>query len=500
MIRMAQQQYIKEVYENEDLSLSEIARRTKLNFRTVQKYAYKDDWNMEKLPNLQAESYPSLKEYIPYIDEWMETDRKLPRKQRHTAMRMYTRLAEEHGYTGCYSSVKRYVGKRKRVQRLAEEGYLPLAQPAGAGQVDFGESIYYDASGSTCKGYALTVSFPYSNKGYTQFFPAQNQECLLTGLRRVFEHIGGVPARLKLDNLSAAVAQVLEDGERVLTDGFRRFMLHYQFKAEFCNRAAGNEKGHVENKVGYSQRNAFVPVPTITDFEEFNSWLWEWCEKDAERLHYKYKIPICELWETDRSKLPALPEHPYEVFRYEALTVNKYGFATVDTNSYGLPPELAGEIVQAKIYFDRIEFFYDHQKLTEYKRSYGRNEEHYDWTLYIGTLLRKPGAAEHTRFFKQMPEHWQGLLRDTKGTERRNALQLLGEIVAEGNRGLCEDVLELAKDCGRTDADSLRRCYYMLSKREFRPAPVELKTPLPLIRYEPDLSGYNKLTGGASHG
>ena len=88
MIRMAQQQYIKEVYENEDLSLSEIARRTKLNFRTVQKYAYKDDWNMEKLPNLQAESYPSLKEYIPYIDEGMETDRKLPRKQRHTAMRM----------------------------------------------------------------------------------------------------------------------------------------------------------------------------------------------------------------------------------------------------------------------------------------------------------------------------------------------------------------------------------------------------------------------------
>ena len=172
----------------------------------------------------------------------------------------------------------------------------------------------------------------------------------------------------------------------------------------------------------------------------------------------------------------------------------------MDTNSYGLPPELAGEIVQAKIYFDRIEFFYDHQKLTEYKRSYGRNEEHYDWTLYIGTLLRKPGAAEHTRFFKQMPEHWQGLLRDTKGTERRNALQLLGEIVAEGNRGLCEDVLELAKDCGRTDADSLRQCYYMLSKREFRPAPVELKTPLPLIRYEPDLSGYNKLTGGASHG
>ena len=110
-------------------------------------------------------------------------------------------------------------------------------------------------------------------------------------MKRIFEYIGGIPIRLRFDNMTTAVAQVLKDGERVLTEGFTRFMLHCIFRADFCNPASGNEKGNVEKKVGYSRRNAFVPVPVITSFEEFNKWFWEWYEKDADRLHYKYKVP-----------------------------------------------------------------------------------------------------------------------------------------------------------------------------------------------------------------
>lgn len=397
---MAQQQYIKDLYENEEVSLREIARRTKLSFQTVQKYAYKEDWSEERIPNLEAENYPSLKEYIPTIDEWMEADRKVPRKQRHTAMRIYHRLEEELGYGGSYSSVRRYVSKGT---------------------------------------------------------------------------------------------------ERVLTDGFRRFMLHYRFQADFCNPASGNEKGNVENKVGYSRRNAFVPVPTITSFEEFNQWLWEWCEQDAQRLHYKYKIPIQELWETDEKSLLNLPEHPFPVFRYEAVTVNKYGFATLDTNKYGLAPALSGRIVQAKLFFDHVEFYYDHKPVGRYKRSYEREQELCDWTQYVGTFLKKPGAVEHTRFFRQMPRLWQDLLRQSKGRERKDALRLLDEIVRDGNAGLCEDALSLAAENGRTDPDSIRQCYYMIAKKEFRPEPLLLKTPTPQLHYDPKLTAYDGLTGGVSH-
>ena len=376
---------------------------------------------------------------------------------------------------------------------------MQLAQPCGHGQVDFGESLYYDAQGKERKGYALTVSFPQSNKGYTQFFPSQNQECLLEGLKRVFERIGGVPLRLRFDNLSTAVAKVLEGGERELTEGFRRFMLHYRFRADFCNPASGNEKGNVENKVGYSRRNAFVPVPTVTSFEAFNEWLWDWCEKDSQRLHYKYKIPIQELWEADRESLLKLPEYPFPVFRYEALSVNKYGFAVIDTNKYGLAPTLAGKTVQAKIFFDHVEFYYDHHPVGRYRRSYGRDEELYDWTQYVGTLLKKPGAVEHTRFFKQLPQQWQELLAQSRGQERKGALRLLDEIVRDGNAPLCEDALSMAAENGRTDPDSIRQCYYMIAKKEFRPKPLELRASTPKLRYDPNLTAYDGLTGGASH-
>lgn len=285
MIRVAQVNTIKDLYENEELSLREIARRTKLSFQTVQKYAYMEDWSEEKLPDLQAAHYPNLKDFIPIIDDWMEADRKVPRKQRHTAMRIYHRLQEELGYRGSYSSVKRYVSKKKLMMKLVTEGCLPLAQPKGQGQVDFGEGLYYDGQGQEHKGWALTVSFPQSNKGYTQLYPAQNQECLLTGLQRIFEHIGGVPPRLKFDNLS---------------------------------------------------------------------------------------------------------------------------------------PALAGWTVQAKIFFDHVEFYHDHQLVAQCRRSYGRNEE---------------------------------LLAQSKGWERKGALQLLSEIVNDGNAELCEEALAMAAENGRTDPD-----------------------------------------------
>ena len=496
MLKMAEQQYIRHLYEEEGKSIREIARIAGCNFRTAKKYATREDWNEERKPELRAERYPVLKDYIAKIDEWLEGDQKVPRKQRHTAKRVYERLRDEEGYKGSYTSVKRYVRKKKQSLRLATEGYVPLAQPEGHAQADFGEFVYHDGEGRERKGFALTVTFPYSNNGYTQVFRSQNQECLLEGLKRVFEHIGGVPRRIRFDNLSPAVVQVKKGTERVLTDGFIRFQLHYRFQADFCNPAKGNEKGNVENKVGYSRRNALVPVPVITDFAAFNEGLWEWSRKDAERMHYKHQVPIRELWEQERGELLKLPQNPYHVFRYDTLVVNKYGFAVIETNKYGLPPVLSGEKVQAKIWYDHVEFFYDCHMVGRYERSYGRNEELMDWTHYAATLCVKPGAVEHTRFFQQMPERWQAHLKDLHGANRRSALELLSEMVRDGNAALCDDALELAGENGRTDADSIRQCYYMIAKKEFRPEALKLRADAPVMNYDPDLTAYDSLTGG----
>lgn len=494
MIKMAQVQYIKHLYETEDKSLREISRITGLSQQTVTKYAYMSDWNEYNLPNCDAARYPILGDYIPIIDEWLEGDTKEPRKQRHTVARIHRRLQDEHSFKGGYSSVKKYVRKRKYLMKISNTGFLPLASRACHAELDFGEFKYYDGLGNPCTGYALTLSFPHSNRGFTQAFPSQNQECLLEGLKRIFYHIGGVPIRIKTDNMSTAVAHIYTNGERKLTDGFARFMLHHRFESDFCNPAAGNEKGNVENKVGYTRRNFFVPVPTIKDFDSFNKELLSLCDKDGNRKHYLNDNTINELWTEEKKQLLTLPEHEFNVFRYETVRIDKYGFVTVDTNKYGITPELAGQSAQVKIYFDKVEIYYDHTLLKAYDRSYKRGDEVMDFTQYLTTLCRKPGAVPHTRFFNQLPKLWQRHLSETNGRERKTALLLLTEIVRDGNIELCDDIISMANEYGKSDSDSIRQCYYILTRPEHSPKP--LKVFAPTINYNPTLDGYDSLTKG----
>jgi len=493
---MAQKEYIKDLYENEGKSLREIAKQTNHHFNTVRKYAYQTNWNQSGEPKSRQREFRVMREYIPIVDKWLEQDEKEPRKQRHTIRKVYERLRSECGYTGSYNSVKRYYNHKKAEIRQSKESYLPLAKPPGHAQTDFGKFKYYDALEKECMGYALIVTFPQSNTGWMQVFPSENQECLLVGLKRIFYHIGGTPLRLKCDNMTTAVAKVLKGAERLITDGFYRFMLHHRFKADFCTPGKGNEKGNVENKVGYTRRNMLVPVPTITDFDAFNEELFHRCDEDHEREHYESGVLITELWEEEKQHLLALPEYEYEVFSYDAVKVDNYGFIRVDTTKYGLSPEFADKVVQIKIYFDKIDVYYDRSLLKSFRRSYEKNGEDTDWKDYLPTLVKKPGATEHTRFFNQMPKLWQDYLKSVKGSERKSALILLMEIVQDGNEDLCDEALELAGEYGKLDSDNIRQCYLFIAKPENHPKPLELSAESPPLNYQPDLSVYDSLTGG----
>jgi hypothetical protein len=241
-----------------------------------------------------------------------------------------------------------------------------------------------------------------------------------------------------------------------------------------------------------------VPVPVVTDFDAFNQDLFSRCDEDHEREHYERGALIRELWEEDKRHLLTLPEYEYEVFRYESLSVNKNGFVTVDTGKYGLSPEWHGKVVQAKIHFDKIEVFYDHCLLKTYRRSYEKNCEDCDWKDYLPSLVKKPGATEHTRFWGQMPKLWQEYLKSVKGRERKSALLLLSDIVKDGNEALCDGVLELANEYGRLDNDNIRQCYLLIAKPENYPQPLKLYTEPPTPDYRPDLSVYDGLTGRAA--
>lgn len=107
------------------------------------------------------------------------------------------------------------------------------------------------------------------------------------------------------------VKKVLKGGGREVTDRFLRFTEHMGFEAAFCNPSAGNEKGNVENKVGYLRRNYLVPEPKVKSLAAYNKNLLASCQKDLERSHYRKELHIVELFQDDRKALLPLPRIPF---------------------------------------------------------------------------------------------------------------------------------------------------------------------------------------------
>ena len=272
MLRMAQVQYIKDLYENEEKGLREISRITGHSFETVQKYAQKENWNEDNLPDTEPTSYPVLGEFIPIVDGWLEADRKVPRKQRHTAWRLFCRLRDEYGFRGSYSNVKRYVRKKKYVMKVQSAGFLPLERTPGCGQVDFGEFLYYDAGGQEQKGYALTISFPHSNMGYEQAI-IEDLHTVTKYIKHIysglpvflFSHsMGTLVARGYLKRYDSKIDKVVLCGPPTYNAAAGLGLLLARLSKPFIKEKAPNK---MLNAMAFSQFNAGNSIP--------NGWLSE---------------------------------------------------------------------------------------------------------------------------------------------------------------------------------------------------------------------------------
>jgi len=167
----------------------------------------------------------------------------------------------------------------------------------------------------------------------------------------IFDHIGGVPTRLWFDNLSPVVKKILKNHGRELTDSFLRFKNHYGFVAAFCNPESGNEKGNVENKVGYHRRNLLVPVPRVDDLKTYNRQLLEECDQDMQRPHYKKQLQIRELFAEDQKALLPLPAVTYDESVLKKVRTNSYAKFTLNDgkHTYSTAPRYANGEVFARL-------------------------------------------------------------------------------------------------------------------------------------------------------
>lgn len=493
MLTMIQIQNIRYQGIHKGKSIRAISKETGHNYRTIKKYIEKSDFNE---PYKRRKGRPSKIDTVKIIiDRWLEEDKDRNPKQRHTAKRIYDRLKTEYKdlFNASERTVRAYVAAKKKELYGAREGFLPLEHPPGEAQVDFGHVDFYE-NGQLTKGHELIVSFPYSNGAYPQLLKGENQECLLTGMMDIFNHMQRVPKVIWFDNLSAAVIGGIQGQERTLTEKFRRFSLHYGFEARFCNPDSGHEKGNVENKVGYSRRNFFVPEPEFTDIQAYNQGLFAVAENDTRRFHYRKEKLISRLLKEDQAAMLPLPEKPFETAKWQKAKANKVGKIKFETNTYSASPQVAGREVWVKAGAHTLEILdEEHVSIICHNRLYGKNKESMNWYPYLTTLIKRPNALKYSGFYQELPDPWQDYLEDCNYDDKKKSLKVLLKILEEKDIDTATRSLEECLENNTATADGILLSYYRLTQEIIN---ENLTLPLNLLKqekYTPDLKTYDLL-------
>ena len=389
---------------------------------------------------------PKLGPWQGVIDAILEDDKQRPRKQRHTAKRIFERLRAEHAYMGGYTIVKDYVRSSKIG---GQEMFVPLTHAPGEAQADFGEALVVIA-GVEQKAHFMAFDLPHSDDCFVQAFPAETTEAFLEGHVRAFEYFGGVPARILYDNTTLAVVRILGDGERNKTLAFSELQSHYLFAEKFGRPAKGNDKGKVENLVGYARRNFMVPIPRAASWEALSDqFVCDTMARRAQRLR-GHAETIAERFERDRAVLLPLPAARFEACDKTTARVSSISLVRYRTNDYSVPTQYGHRQVLVKAYVHRIVIVAGSEVIAEHKRSYEREAAIYDPLHYLALLEHKSRALDQAAPLVgwQLPECFATLrrliearLNKHAGREYIQVLRLLETFALEEVTHAVEDAL-----------------------------------------------------------
>lgn len=251
---------------------------------------------------------PKLDGFVGVIDGILDADRSAPRKQRHTAKRLFQCLRDEYGFTGGYTIIKDYVRDRERRQ---QEMFVPLAHPPGPAQADFGEAVVV-IGGVEQKAHFFAFDLPHSDACFIRAYPAAVSEAWVDGHVHAFAFFGAAPQSVLYDNDRCLVAKILPDGARKRAGLFSSFLSHYVIQDRYGRPGKGNDKGAVEGLVGYSRRNFMVPIPQFATWDAFNAWLEEQCRKRQNDKLRAERETIGERLRRDLAAMRPLPATAFE--------------------------------------------------------------------------------------------------------------------------------------------------------------------------------------------
>jgi transposase len=444
---------------------------------------------------------PKIGPFLGVIEEILRQDQKVHRKQRHTKRRIFERLKSEYEYPGGYTAVKEAVREWERQHR---EVFMPLSHPPGEAQVDFGQARIID-DGDEITAAMFVMTLPYSDAIFVCIYPRECTEAFLDGHRRAFEFFGGVPRRISYDNSKIAVRRIICGRERELTDAFLKLQSHYLFEHHFCLVGRPNEKGHVENLVGYARRNFMVPVPRVSEIEALNERLQVDCRQDMERTLWGKTATKVQLLNEERAQFLPLPANAFEARRVETPTANSLSLVRFDRNDYSVPTDYAYHQLTVLGSIEQVRILFIDDVVATHKRCWDRQKVSFDPIHYLALLERKPGALDVARPLEdwQLPECF-GILRrrlenelESKGT--REFIRVLRLFESTTVRELANAV-EHALSIGAINHDAIRLILEHRREQPVRMFSLDGRLHLAAVRVQPpDLHAYRGLlVGGAA--
>jgi transposase len=447
-----------------------------------------------------------LKPFIPFIESMLEADREAPRKQRHTAHRVWERLRKEDPDFGISERmIRRYVRKRRLELGLkGGEVCIPQSYPWGSeGQVDWYEA-YAVLGGEPTELQVFEMRSMASGGSFHRAYPRATQQAFLEAHELAFARFGGVFKRLRFDNLKSAVKSILRGHRREETARFIAFRSHWRFEAVFCNPGPdhAHEKGGIEGEGGYFRRNHWVPVPEARDLQQLNEQLLAACYEDEQRKIAGRELTVGQGILAERGYLLPLAEERFDLAEVSFPKVDGLGRVKIRGNFYSVPVRVGVE-VQAKVYSSYVELWHEGNCIARHERCYSHSREILNLEHYLEPLERKPGALAGSKPLEQWrrqgrwPESydqiWERLMsRNGKQDGTRQMIELLRLGKKRGYDALRQAV-ESALDMGSCDVSTVR---YLMTAGQLDREPAGLIDVGPLSCYDrplPVMTDYDQL-------
>jgi transposase len=507
---MEQFEQIRRDRDREGLSIRALAERYGVHRRAVRQALVSPLPPVKRSPAVRPA--PRLGPYRVLIDGWLEADREAPRKQRHTAKRVWQRLVDEHGAEVAETTVRDYVRRRKRAMGWpVGEVFVPQVHDPGVGaEVDWGEAEV-DLAGARTTIHLFFMRASFSGAAFCQASLVETQQAFLELHVESFEWFGGVFAQIRYDNLTSAVKRVLRGRRRVESDRFVALRSHYLYASAFTRPGieGAHEKGGVEGEVGRFRRNHLVPVPAFATLAELNALLLAGCEADLRRRIVDRAVTVGEAWAQERPLLRRLPADPFDAAETAAPRVDAKSLVTVRQNRYSVPVRLAGLRVSVWIGAREITVSHAGTVVARHERLAGRYGTSATLDHYLELLERKPGGLQHSLALRQERERggwpgcfdelWAALTARYGGSEAARQMVDVLLLIREHGPGRIEQAVQGALAAGAHDG----RAVAVLARRADAtgpaPAPLDQLEPRLAVhaRPAPDLTEYNALIGAA---